>query len=66
MKIKLALYFFVLITAIGISQNQKNKPLDSLKILSTSQIGKEKFNTLLNIAKIYAGINLDSSKIYTN
>lgn len=66
MKIKLALYFFVLITSLGISQNQKNKPLDSLKILSTSQIGKEKFNTLLNIAKIYAGINLDSSKIYTN
>jgi len=43
----------------------QNKKIDSLRTLSENQDNKNKIITYLDIATIYTGINLDSSKIYT-
>ncbi|KGL61954.1 tetratricopeptide repeat protein [Polaribacter sp. Hel1_85] len=63
MKIKILIIISILFCSSKcISQNKK---IDSLKFLSKSQNGKQKFKTLLQISEIYSRINLDSSNLYT-
>ncbi len=60
------LIVFLSSTTIIYGQINTNNKIDSLKSLSKSQIGKQKFKTLLDISGIFTGINLDSAKFYTN
>tara|TARA_R110002049_G_scaffold71370_2_gene183912 strand:- start:223 stop:2160 length:1938 start_codon:yes stop_codon:yes gene_type:complete len=60
------LFAFIFLLSFFCNQAQTNKRLDSLKIILKNQSKRQQFSTLIAISNIYAGIDLDSSKIYAN
>lgn len=64
--IKNIIILFFLFPLITYSQTSTNKFIDSLKTVLKSQKGEKKFKTLLEVSEVYIGVNLDSSKVYTN